>query len=45
MTKEAQLQAETVVHDKTAFMVRQEHRMLSLVSILSILGVWELIAT
>jgi len=44
MTKEVQLQAETVVHDKTVFMVRQEHRMLSLVSMLGILGVWELIA-
>jgi len=44
MTKGTQLQAETMVHDKTAFMVRSEHRLLSLACMLGLLGVWELIA-
>lgn len=44
MTKDTQLQTETVVHDKTAFMVRREHHLISLIFILGLFGVWELTA-
>ncbi len=44
MTRDVQIPFETVVHDKTAFMVRKEHRLLSVSCMLGLVGVWELIA-
>ena len=44
MTKKMQFLTNTVVKDKTAFMIRSEHRLLSLACMLGILCIWELIA-
>lgn len=44
MSRDRQPLADTVVQDKTAFMIRREHRLISLVFILGLFGVWELIA-
>ncbi|HDZ90568.1 MAG: ABC transporter permease [Deltaproteobacteria bacterium] len=43
MSEDCQARSGAVVQDKTAFMVRREHRLLSLIFILALFGVWELI--
>lgn len=44
MNRESQPEPETVVYDKTAFMAWREHRLLGLLCMIALLGVWEVIA-